>query len=58
MVIETEEFTFAETKDEAFWIEIKERYEKNLAALKKDQKFIEAIIEMCESKIKKNQNSK
>ena len=52
MVIETEEFTFAESSEEAMWIDIKKRYEKNLEALKKDQVFIEAVIKMCQEKIK------
>ncbi len=53
MVIETEEFTFAESKDEAMWIDIKKRYEQNLKAIKKDMVFIEAVIKMCDEKIKK-----
>ena len=53
-MIETEEFTLAESKEEAFWIEIRDRYIKNLEALKKDMVFIEAVIELCSSKIKKN----
>ena len=51
-MIETKEFTFAESKEEAMWIEIKKRYEQNLEALKKDIIFIEAVIELCKSKIK------
>ena len=52
-MIETNEFTFAESKDEAMWIDIKKRYEKNLEALEKDKIFIEEVIKMCEEKIKK-----
>jgi len=51
-MIETEEFTMAESKEEAFWIETKKRYELNLEVLKKDVVFVEAIIKMCGEHIK------
>ena len=56
-MIETEEFTMAESKEEAFWIEVRQRYEKNLEAMKKDIVFIEAVIKMCGEHVKiQNEN--
>ena len=59
-MIETEEFTMAESKDEAYWIERKKSSEVAINNLKADLEVIprhiafhEAIIAMCEEKIKK-----
>ena len=60
MVIETEEFTFAESKDEAYWIDRKKQSEQAIKLLKADMemipnhiKFHEEVIKMCQEKIKK-----
>jgi len=53
-MIETGEFTMAESKEEAMWIETRDRYQRSLEAIKKDIVFIEAVIELCNSKIKKH----
>ena len=59
-MIETEEFTFAESKDEAYWIERKRVSEAQIKALKSELEqipkhimFHEAIMKMCNEKIKK-----
>ena len=63
MVIETGEFTFAESKDEAYWIDRKKQSELAIKMLKADLEaiprhiaFHEAVIKMCEGKIKKDEN--
>ena len=60
-MIETEEFTFAESKEEAYWIERKnvslaqiKALKSELEAIPRHIKFHEAVIKMCEEKIKKN----
>lgn len=60
MVIETAEFTFAEDKSEAYWIERKKVSEAQIKALRNELEeiprhimFHEAIIAMCEEKLAK-----
>ncbi len=60
MVIETKEFTIAESKDEAYWIERKKvseqqvkAHQSELEVIPQHIKFHKAIIKMCEEKLVK-----
>ena len=42
----------AEDKDEAFWIETKEKCEEAVAAEKRNMKINQRLIELCEKELK------
>ena len=61
-MIETKEFTFAESKEEALWIKAKDATEKRLKQYpERIREFEEAILidtaflELCKSKIKNDE---
>ena len=43
------------SKEEKYWIDLKEKFEKNKESLEQQLKFNDAVLEMCSEKIKKKE---